>query len=218
MVFDQVIGKGDTQYAIINVCNIREHVLGIQAAMTAMREPWDPEMFLCRWSPPCLHEAYRLLMASFLAIDGGRLLQDGAVFMAIRRHLTALDEGKPGPAGLPVGAFDAAIAQLDRIIDEYPTREIPLRMKSFYDVHLLTQARMWRALLQCIRALKLAHGEPGHLAEAQEALEAFLTVRNRAARGHWENWYRGDKKVDVPGILRLIQSIRSKRMMSEGDH
>ena len=94
-VFDRVIAKGDTHYAIINVCNIREHVLGIQAAMTAMRGPWDPDAFLRAWSPPCLRESYRLLVDSFIPIDRRRLLQDGAVFRAIRRYARALGEGKP---------------------------------------------------------------------------------------------------------------------------
>lgn len=208
-VFDHVIDKGDTHYAIINVCNIREHVLGIEAAMTAMRWPWKPEVFLKDWSPPCLHESYRLLMDSFIPIEGERLLQDGAVFLAIRRHLTALAEGKPTPAGLPISAFDEAIAKLDHIITGYPTDKIPERMREFYDVHLLIQTKMWHALLQCIRALKLASKDAAYVAKAETAIEEFLTVRKRASQGRWENWYRGDKKVNTPSILWLIRSVRS---------
>ena len=169
-VFDQVIAKGDTHYAIVNVCNIREHVLGIEAAMTAMHGPWDADAFLRAWSPPCLQEAYRLLMDSFITIDSERLLQDGAVFGAIRRLTSALAAGEHPSGGLPVQAFDQAIDKLDTLIAGYPADQIPPRTREFYDVHLLTQARMWRALLRCVRAMKLAGDEPGQLAEAEAAL------------------------------------------------
>jgi len=105
-VFDQIIAKGDTHYAVINVCNIREHVLGIESARTAMRGSWDPDALMQRFSPACLHGSYRLLMESLISIGPDRLLQDGAVFQAIRRHVAALKDGKPVPAGLPVETFD----------------------------------------------------------------------------------------------------------------
>ncbi len=209
-VFDQVIEKGNTHYAIINVCNVREHVLGIQAAMTAMHGPWDAGAFLRAWSPPCLQQAYGLLMDSFIPIGPARLLQDGAAFMAIRSRVAALGVGKPARGKLPIKAFDEAIAKLDRIIADYPADQIPPRMRDFYDVHLLTQARMWRALLRCVRALQLAGREPARVAEAEAALEAFLAVRQRAARGRWTNWYRGDKKVNTPAMLQRLRTVRAE--------
>ena len=33
-------------------------------------------------------------------------------------------------------------------------------------------------------------------------------VRQRAAQGRWENWYRGDKKVNTLEVLHLLQSLR----------
>ena len=207
-VFDQIISKGDTHYAIINVCNIREHVLGIQAAMTAMNRFWDADEFLRTWSPPCLHESYRLLMDSFIPVAPNRLLQDGALFHTVRRQAEALHAGKPARSNLPIEAFDEAIAKLDRVIADYPADAIPPRMRDFYDVHLLTQARMWRALLQAVRALKLAPDDPARINDAETALEEFLEVRQRAAQGRWENWYRGDKKVNTLEILHLLQSLR----------
>ena len=114
------------------------------------------------------------------------------------------------PGGLPVRTFDEAIGKLDQIIAGYPAGKIPPRMREFYDVHLLTQAQMWRALLQCIRALRRPGNEPVRIAEAEEAIREFLTIRKRAAQGRWKNWYRGDKKVNTPNLLRLLQSTRTQ--------
>lgn len=216
-VFDQVIETGDTHYAVVNVCSVREHVLGIQAAMTAMRGPWNPDTFMREWSPPCLHESYRLLMGSFIPIEPDRVLQDGAIFQAIRRHASALREGKPQPAGRPIKDFNEAIGKVNRVIDDYPSEEVPQHMRNFYDVHLLTQAKMWRALLRCIRALKLAGDSPAYLVDAEAALEEFLTVRERAARGRWTNWYRGDKKVNTTSVLELVRSTRKRRLAPKDD-
>ncbi|MBN1347115.1 MAG: hypothetical protein JXQ73_30770 [Phycisphaerae bacterium] len=51
--------------------------------------------------------------------------------------------------------------------------------------------------------------EPARVAEAKAALEQFMKLRHRAAQGRWENWYRGDKKVDAP---RMLQSLGSERI------
>lgn len=213
-VFDQLIEKGDTHYAIINVCNVREHVLGIQAAMTAMRRPWTPEEFLQAWSPPCLHESYDLFIQSFVPLGPNRILQDGTVFRAIRRQAHALQENEPAPGGKSVEEFDKAIAKLDRVIGQYPASKIPPRMRDFYDVHLLTQARMWRALYSCLRCLKLAHQQPARISDAVDAMETFVDVRTRAAQGRWENWYRGDKKVNTPRLLERLRTLRDNHKSS----
>ncbi len=210
-VFDRIVAKGDTAYAIINVCNIREHVLGIAACMKAMHGRLDPDRFMREWRPPCLQASYDLLLDSFIPLGAGRLLQDGAVFQAIRRGIETLSAGKTIRGGLTTAAFDASIRKLDRLIAGYPADRIPPRMRDFYDVHLLTQARMWRALLKCIRDLKLVGKPPGSLAKAETALEEFIDARSRAARGRWKHWYRGDKKVNAPRILRRIRAIRRQR-------
>lgn len=209
-VFDQVICKGDTHYAIINVCNIREHVLGIDASMAAMRGPWSVDEFMKQWSPPCLHESYDRLIDSFISIEGNRLLQDGAIFQAIDRILDAVEDGRLPTGGLPVEVFDEAIGRLNRIIDSYPADQIPPSMRDFYDVNLLTQAKMWRALLQCVRELKSTGDAADRLDGGIAAIEEFLAVRERAAQGKWENWYRGDKKVNTPSLLRRMKAVHEK--------
>ena len=47
-----MVAKGDTAYAIINVCNVREHVLGIQAATEIISDypSWSEPEFWNRFS------------------------------------------------------------------------------------------------------------------------------------------------------------------------
>jgi hypothetical protein len=209
-VFDQVIAKGDTHYAIVNVCNVREHVLGIQACMAAMQGPWDADAWLHAWCPPALYPLYRDLLDSFLPLGKDRILQDGELFLILRRYVKALDAGKPLADGRSAEQLSDTINKLTDIIERYPAVELPPRLRNFHDVHLLTQARMWRSLLRCLRALKQAGADPAAIVAAQSALDEFLRVRRRAARGSWEHWYRGDKKVNVPVLRNQVQSLREK--------
>jgi hypothetical protein len=55
-------------------------------------------------------------------------------------------------------------------------------MRECYDVHLLIQARMWRVLLQCIRALKKADDKLQSITEAEATMNEFLAVCKRAEK------------------------------------
>ena len=106
-------------------------------------------------------------------------------------------------------AHSAAIAALDDLIENYPADELSDRERPFYDIHLLTQAKQWRELYAFYRAIIQAEHEPSQLADAEAALERFLTVREAAAQGKWENWFRGDKKVNTPELLKRVREVRT---------
>ena len=36
---------------------------------------------------------------------------------------------------------------------------------------------------------------------AEEAMEAILVQRKILEQGPWENWHRGDRKIDIPRLL-----------------
>jgi hypothetical protein len=103
-----------------------------------------------------------------------------------------------------------AIASLDALVADYPAGELTARQRAFYDVHFLTQARMMRELYAFYLALIRAADDPSHLADAQTALQRFLAVRENVAQGKWAGWYRGDKKVNVPALLKATQAARAK--------
>ena len=222
-LFDQVVGKGDRHYAILNVSNIREHLLGIAAATEIMNshDGWDERDFLQRWAPECLRDSYRGLLDSLVELPGERLLQDGTCFVAARQLLAALAAGKrDAPQGLwPEGVtsprgfvkvLDTAVAKLDRVIREYPADQVPPARREFHDVNLLTQARMLRATYRYLRELLAALDEPRRLAAAEAALEELLAARRRAEQGQWKHWYRGDKKVNVPQLLARTRALRAR--------
>ncbi|MHB8902046.1 MAG: glycosyl hydrolase 115 family protein, partial [Thermoguttaceae bacterium] len=218
----KVVAKGDTAYAIVNVCNVREHVLGIQAATEMMGDyaSWSEAGFWSRFAPPVLHGQYQEFLGCLFPTGDDRILQDGALVAAARRLLTGYTEGRRDPAALATDPLAerrrqlrGAIERLEGLISRYPTDKLTGGERRFYDTHLLGQAKMWRQLDVFYLALIEAHNDPGRLSDAEAALEGLLEMRGAAATGKWENWYRGDKKVNVPDLLEKTRAAR-KRLQS----
>jgi hypothetical protein len=210
--FDKIVRKGDTAYAIINVCNVREHVLGIQAATELMSayEEWSEEDFWWRFAPEVLHEPYRILLAALIPLNSERIMQDGAMFAAARKMLDSYCDGRPnhGVLGAETAAkrqqqLTDAMARLDALIAAYPADQLSAAERPFYDIHLRMQAKLWRELYVFYLSVIRAEENSAQLAEAAEALERFLDERKAAEGGKWANWFRGDKKVNVPAFLKL---------------
>lgn len=206
--FDALLSQGGSQYAIINVSNVREHVLGIAAAMEVMQSgrAWNDQEFLRRWSPPALHEAYREFLASFVELPDSQLLQDGTCWVLANRLLGAIRKGRsqapiPVAASSLVEALTASIARLDRVVNSYPSQKIRPEERPFYDFHLRTQAAMLRHYYAYLRELLLSFDDRRHLRSAAEELQQLIRVREPAATGKWTNWYRGDKKENLPLLL-----------------
>ncbi len=217
--FDRIVAKGDTEYAILNVCNVREHVLGIQVATEIMNDPrgWTEAGFWHRFAPKALHQPYQKLLATFIPLGGKRLLQDGTLFTSAKRKLASYTDTPSGHASqrpaAPVelaGRLTNAIAALDALIAAYPAAVLTSRERPFFDVHYLTQARMMREMYAFYLATMRAADDAGQLTDAQHAIERFLDARQAAANGKWSGWYRGDKKVDVPALLERTRAASRK--------
>jgi hypothetical protein len=223
--FDALLAKGDTHYAIVNVANVREHVLGLAAAMEIMQQgsAWDEREFLVRWAPPVLDEAYREFLASFVELPGDRLLQDGSCFVLASRHL--LPALEKGPARVPAAFFPKggqepralaealakSLARLDRVVRDYPSDKIPAGRRAFHDCHLRVQAAMLRHYYGYVRELVLALDDRQHLRSAVAELEELLGVRQSAAAGKWAGWYHGDRKENLPALLERTRALASRR-------
>ena len=217
--FAKVIAKGDTEYAIINVCNVREHVLGIQVATEIMNvgDAWSEPAFWDRFAPPILHGDYEELLANLVPIGSDRIMQDGALFAAAKKMLASYSKGKrhhkvisPSSVAERKRQLADSIQRLDTLAERYPSDCLTPTQRPFYDIHLLTQARMWREAYAFYLAVIEAEEEPERLKDAAAALERLLEVRKAAATGKWQNWYRGDKKVNVPEFLKRTQSAHAK--------
>ena len=53
---------------------------------------------------------------------------------------------------------------------------------------------------------------PAQLSEAEAALQRFLEVRKAAETCKWKNWFRGDKKVNVPALLERTKEAKQTLM------
>ena len=205
--FDALLARGDTQYAIINVSNVREHVLGVAAAMEIMQvgAAWNDREFLQRWAPPALHRAYDEFFASFVELPDGQLLQDGTCWAWANRLLGALTKKRPNSAELAApslpAAISASIARLDRLVKDFPTQAIPAEQRACYEFNLRIQAAMLRQYYAYIRELLLSFDDRKHLRSAGDELNRLLEVRKPAATGRWADWHRGDKKENIPLLL-----------------
>ena len=217
--FDQVVAKGDTDYAIINVCNVREHVLGVQVATELMcdRAGWSEAAFWERFAPPQLPALYQDFHSCLFPLSEERIIQDGALFAAARKILAKYAAGIADHKVISAESakerekqLTDAIPKLDAVIAAYPADELTASDREFHDFYLLTQAKMWRELFIFYRAVIQAGEKPESLAEAEAALQRLLEVRDAAAKEKWTNWYRGDKKVNVLRFLELTQAARKK--------
>lgn len=217
--FDSVLAKGDTNYAILNVSNIRPFTLGINAAMEVMQEgtAWKEQEFFSPIVTPALQRLYRELFASLVALPDGRLLQDGTCQWMIKQRLTDIENNKnlantqphsgtDGEDSELTKRLDASIIRLRQVVEQYPPEnEIPTERRSLYDYNLRNQASMLVYYYACLRDLLQRSQNDNHLHVAGDEIESLLTVRQAEANGRWEDWYRGDKKENIPELLQRIR-------------
>lgn len=217
----RVIEKGDTHYAIINVCNVREHILGIQAATGLMTDPaWTEAAMWDRFAPQELHGLYRSYLASLIPIDGDRrILQDGDLWAAAKKILAAYNSGKPNPGASNaetrqerIHQLRESVERLDQLVRDFDAVTLDPREAAFHRIYLRVNARLQREMQAFYLALLESSAQPAKLADAEAALERFLEIRKEAATGKWENWFRGDKKVNVP---RFLEETRKARKNAE---
>ena len=51
-------------------------------------------------------------------------------------------------------------------------------------------------------------------AHGATCIEAILEDRKVLEEGEWENWHRGDKKLDFPKMLKMTKSV-TERVINE---
>jgi len=207
----QAVDKGDTHYAVFNVSNIREHVLGAAAGMEILRDgrSWDRKGFVGRW--PARQVA---LPECLLELPGERLLQDGTAWVLARKLLDQLASKKTAfpkeylPAGTATaGDFAAALDRCIQKLDALVKQADAGAADRFY-TH--TQPLMLRQYYACLRELALALEDRSRLAAACKELEALLAIRSEAQAGRWVNWYRGDKKENLPALLERTRALTTE--------
>lgn len=245
-------------YAILNVSNVREFALGVDASARMLREigTFQPERFLRAWCAARFGKgaaqaelAYRLFLQSYEinSQTGTPLLLDGQALAMGKRFLSEVDKiaaagFKGGNLARPqtaewirqhipdmfVGAQDdprdllaqlqaqrARLEQAGRAAAA-ATPKLEGAAKDFFSANLIAQQQVMLGLVKwaeaCLQAALAAEAgkrdECG--AHLQMALKAFAEIRAGqalAAGGKWTDWYRGDRKMNLPQAEALTQRI-----------
>jgi hypothetical protein len=242
--------RGDTTYSILNVCNVREFVIGMEAVA---RMNWDfaafsPQAYLDGWiarhcgasAVAAVNQVYQRHMAAYVTLrsnrfDGEMLLIDGITRILGVNLLDAL----AGSFKLPDfrhGSFreqfataadlatwlmqqlPAAIARwqdvLDACYDALP--QVKPERRTFFVDHFVVQAEIMYGLYAWCHSLAqaVAEHETGNAAAARQRLsdalfhmQKLLLDRRKAEHGAWQDWYRGDKKMNLPGIVDRMKVL-----------
>ncbi len=223
--FSRIVDRGDTHYAIVNVSNIREFVLGVEACMACMNDypAYDPAAHIDRFAGPELAPLYREYLDSLIDASDDVITQDAALWVTIERLVRDIGQGetdepwdhyrqrlrvdKPEAFG---GRLDEAIAGFDRIVQRFDALGLTEAGRGFYEVNLRLQSIVMREYCRCVQAMRRALVDRSALAEAEAALRVVLDERRIAERGKWRQWYRGDRKENVPRMIDTIGQLQEQ--------
>jgi hypothetical protein len=112
----------------------------------------------------------------------------------------------------------AAIARwqdvLDACYDALP--QVKPERRTFFVDHFVVQAEIMYGLYAWCHSLAqaVAEHETGNAAAARQRLsdalfhmQKLLLDRRKAEHGAWQDWYRGDKKMNLPGIVDRMKVL-----------
>ncbi len=213
----EVAGKGDTQYAIINVSNIREHIFGIDAAMLTMRDPQsvDLDAFWLRHLPRELVNLAQRYFDAVAPTDDGRLFQDGDGVSVANGCLRAGGGAAKTTKAITPDKLAAAADALEALSRDAAASNWPEGIKNFCVAQFVAAP----LILACSYRVAIA-AMAGDPAAAAGHIEKMLTQRQVGAVGRFANWYRGDDKANWPGkavaFARLAKE-KEKEKAGAGD-
>ncbi len=214
-VFGQLEAKGDTHYAIINVSNVREHVLGahtfIRTALHGARRPLEET--LAEFAPAETLPFMRAFHDALVQGRDGVWLQDGDCVELAEIFLRTPDRAEALATirkRVDPEKMNRAAARFDELSSAGDLEAVPARWRGWTRDYYLVQGSHLAALYRAAAAL--ARDEP---AEAARHVERALEIRAPLATGPWAGWYVGDKKANWPDVLRRLRA--STRSDESGD-
>ncbi len=254
-----------SHFAIMNVSNIREFVLGIEASAAMLDDitDFDPDKYLISWcmdrfeaAGDLAYEAYRQFFDSYqihpetitpYTLDGqmrsygmGKLndiekqLNDPVAFAAElkkrseRRESDALgmdlSDAYPHHGMAPADYLPVVQKQsegLQRCLALIPQikEQLSGASKQFFQTNYETQVLILSGITewleQVLKAnLALQGGDREaclqHLKQALDSLEQVERGKELSSYGKWEHWYRGDKKMNMPGVKNRTSQVVEK--------
>ena len=210
-VAGQVAAKGDTAYAILNVSNLREHLMGAGAWL---EQTWKPVKqtdadFLNRWAPAGLARLHEELL-DCMQLSPDVRLYDGAARKAIYRIIRSLETGTGSEKQRAVVNHKALVAATDRLgvlIEKLNRQPVAPELRSFYDTNLRAQAVILHGLYESLAALQET---PVNLDQAALGLNSSLAGYTLGETGVWQGWYHGDTKMGLAALRQRIVALKTR--------
>lgn len=210
-VFRQLEARGDTHYAIVNVSNVREHVLG---AHTFIRTAWHGAsrplaQTLDEFAPVATGPFMEAFHAALVRLPNGVWFQDGDCVEATNIYLRGKTPSERAAAVRKIvdsGVLTAAAGRFERVGEAASLDSVPERWRGWTRDYYVVQGQYLAALYRMVAAL--GRDEP---AEAVRQLERSIEIRAPLATGPWAGWYGGDKKANWPRALERLRAL-SPRM------
>jgi hypothetical protein len=206
-IFKQLEDRGDTHYAIVNVSNVREHVLG---AHTFIRTAWHGAQrplvqTLAEFAPAATRPFMAAFHAALIRRPDGVWLQDGDCVDAANTYLRLKKPAERAAAVRKIhdpAMLEAAAARLEQVAAAGDLTALPERWRGWTRDYFIVQGNYLAALYRMVAAMARDHP-----AEAVRHLERSLEIRAPLATGQWEGWYVGDKKANWPRALERLRAV-----------
>jgi hypothetical protein len=206
-LFERLQERGATHYAIVNVSNVREHVLGAHTFIrTALHGAERPiERTLDEFAPAATRPFMDAFHGALLRRPDGVWQQDGDCVQAVIVFLRAKNR-VDGVAAvrklIDPEATDQAATKLEKVKEAAELDMMPERWRAWTREYFVIQADYLAALYRAVAAL--ARDQP---AEAAAHIARSLEIRAPLAAGPWAGWYAGDKKANWPDILQRLNEF-----------
>lgn len=191
----EIAAKGDTDYAIVNAANVREHVLPLRTAMDQLWRGGAPSA-LDSSVPAAIVPAYRRLveLQRFEKDLKDILMNDGRARGLIRVTF----DGRPGPKPELAERLAEHSQRLEALAAEALAVKLSADEARFVRHNLSEQAEILAGIYRAAAAVR--RDRPADVAAARQALESVRRVFARQ-QGRWATWYRGDTKINVEFLL-----------------
>jgi hypothetical protein len=227
-IFKLAVERSSTHYAMLNVSNVREFVLGIDASARMLRDfsAFDPDKFLTAWCEARFgmqakdaESAYRKHFASFVAdpATGKRAMLDGECLHAgvrlAKSLATRMEQGGKSD-GKTAGLLKQLRAQRERVEQagadaELIAAKLEGTSRALFESNFLAQHKIMLGLLRWVEHVAEAsialdandHAAVSqHVLALQEPLALIDAGKALASRGEFQDWYRGDRKMNLPQL------------------
>ncbi|WP_040005746.1 glycosyl hydrolase 115 family protein [Fibrisoma limi] len=266
-VLREVYEKGDTAYAIANISNLREFVLGADATARMLTgfsnfriDVFERNWFTARYgaSAAQVQQAYQTYFDGFalnsrtqtpILMDGqlrsialGQLrelrlqLTDSAGYAVhLKQQKVETEESRWIKSALAdMGSENLDTQTLLKRVQAQKTAhlradslaqlvlpQLPVSERRFMETNLLANLDLilgletWlEGVLQAriaANANRLSDVET-NLQHAVAAFDQMQKGQHRIATGKWQNWYQGDKKMNLEECRRVTETIRNKAL------